>query len=50
MKKQFTIFNLIFLALIVAGDIYYTTFGGLWLKALTSLMFVAVVFVILESV
>ena len=40
MKKLFTIFNFVFLALIVAGDICYTIFGGLWLKSLTSLMFV----------
>lgn len=40
MKKLFTILNFVFLALIVVGDVCYTTFGGLWLKALTSLMFV----------
>ena len=40
MKKIFTILNFVFLALIVAGDVCYTIFGGLWLKALTSLMFV----------
>lgn len=40
MKKIFTILNFVFLALIVAGDVCYTIFGGLWLKALTSLIFV----------
>ena len=41
MKKTINIINLIFLLCIVVGDVFYTIFGGLWLKGLTSLMFVA---------
>lgn len=40
-KKPINIINLLFLICIVTGDICYTTFGGLWLKALTSIFFVA---------
>ena len=40
MKSLYITLNAIFLALIVAGDVCYTIFGGLWLKGLTSLMFV----------
>ncbi len=40
MKKVSYILNSIFLALILIGDICYITFGGTWLKGLTSAMFV----------
>ena len=42
MRKNIFILNLILLALLLAGDVCYILLGGLWLKALTSLMFVVI--------
>ena len=42
MRKNIFILNLILLALLLAGDVCYIVLGGLWLKSLTSLMFVAI--------
>lgn len=42
MKKNIFILNLILLVLLLVGDVCYILFGGLWLKTLTSLMFVAI--------
>ncbi|MBP3620058.1 MAG: lysoplasmalogenase, partial [Clostridia bacterium] len=41
MKKMFIALNVILISCIVAGDICYAIFGGLWLKGLTSAGFVA---------
>lgn len=40
MKKTILILNIILSSLIMIGDIFYTGFGGLWLKGLTSFGFV----------
>ena len=40
MRKGIFIFNLCLLALLVIGDVCYINYGGLWLKAVTSLLFV----------
>ncbi len=42
MKKTFNILNLILIIAVLIGDVCYTTFGGLWLKGLTSFMFVLI--------
>lgn len=39
--KKYQIINIAFAAIIVIGDLFYTIFGGLWLKGLTSFGFVA---------
>ncbi len=39
-KKISYILNIIFIILIMVGDICYITFGGTWLKGLTSALFV----------
>ena len=41
MKKSYLILNIVLICLIVALDVCYATLGGLWLKALASLSFVA---------
>lgn len=41
MKKSFIIPNIILFLSVIIGDIFYINFGGLWLKGLTSLLFVA---------
>lgn len=42
MKKTFNILNLILILLVLVGDYFYTTQGGLWLKGLTSFGFVLI--------
>ena len=42
MKKAFDIINIILVLLVLIGDACYITFGGLWLKSITSAGFVLI--------
>lgn len=42
MKKIFLTLNIVLISLVVLLDVFYTLYGGLWLKAITSIGFVLI--------